>query len=123
MFQILFVFSPNLLFLFLQMFGRILQLQGQEYGAHDRRCYITMDKIKMVRSQGGNFENAVEELRKTFSSPGMENSPDSTPSSELSKPKLEKSASAPVFKGKPVKANKVFKVLNSMRKRRPIPPP
>ena len=54
------------------MFSRILQLQYSKYGPEDHRCFVTIDKIEMVRSQGANFESAVEELRKTFSIPEAE---------------------------------------------------
>eukprot|EP00538_Stauroneis_constricta_P006147 CAMPEP_0119552320 /NCGR_PEP_ID=MMETSP1352-20130426/5354_1 /TAXON_ID=265584 /ORGANISM="Stauroneis constricta, Strain CCMP1120" /LENGTH=1701 /DNA_ID=CAMNT_0007598543 /DNA_START=457 /DNA_END=5562 /DNA_ORIENTATION=+ len=53
------------------MFGRILQLQYGAYGPHDPRCYVTMEKIKMVQNRGKDFEIAIGELRKTFSAPTM----------------------------------------------------
>ena len=51
------------------MFARILLLQRKEFGPKDRRCFVTIDKINMVRSRGTNFEEAVETLRNTFSVP------------------------------------------------------
>ena len=63
------IVNPVLFFPFVKMFGRILVMQQNEYGNQDRRCYVTIDKIKMVESQGQKFEMAVEELRRTFSMP------------------------------------------------------
>ena len=45
------------------MFNRILQLQQDEYGPHDRRCFVTVDKINMVQSKGVQYEDAIEELK------------------------------------------------------------
>lgn len=66
------------------MFGRILELQQKEYGLHDPRCYMTMDKIKIVQRRGTNFEQAVEELRKTFSIPEDDDNEDPKVSSTTS---------------------------------------
>lgn len=55
------------------MFGRILDLQQKEYGANDRRCHVTKDKIEMFQSKGTNFDQAIEELRKTFSISKIQN--------------------------------------------------
>jgi hypothetical protein len=103
------------------MFGRILQLQYKEYGPHDRRCFITIDKINMVRSKGTNFEDAVEQLRKTFSVPVVQNATPPEPT--------EPHDSAPTAKpprstkGLPAKFNKppknnVLKVFTGMRKKK-----
>ena len=104
------------------MFGRILELQHKEYGPHDRRCYVTIDKINMVRSRGTNFEHAIEELRKTFSMPVVEkkSTPAEAQSDQTDQAKAQqslKSQSMPVPKGKGQK-NKVMKVLSSMRKKK-----
>ena len=103
------------------MFGRILQLQYNAYGPHDQRCFVTIEKINMVKSQGNNFEDAMEELRKIFSVPV----PGQTPMQERqiehdiynndSKRGLSKSQSS--MSSKSVKTNKVLKVWNSMRKK------
>jgi hypothetical protein len=115
------------------MFGRILQLQYNAYGAHDRRCFVTIEKINMVRSQGTNFEDAVEELRKTFSLPAADkpipvkltaplqfDSREAKSPSKPGMPRQQMSPGTPVLKGKqPVKAtNKIFKVMTSMRKKK-----
>ena len=105
------------------MFSRILRLQQGEYGPHDRRCYVTIDKINMVHSQGANFEQAIEELRKTFSMPETTGAVQSTLSDDPEAKEGEgqhsllKTQSGPLSKGKGQK-NKVFKVLNSMRKKK-----
>jgi len=96
------------------MFRRILDLQQKEYGPHDRRCFVTMDKIKLVQGQGAKYEEAIEGLRKTFSMPEV-----SVPTNESSgvRPKGDQqSRNNVVLKGKNQK-NKVLKVLNSIRKK------
>jgi hypothetical protein len=109
------------------MFCRILQLQHHEYGPHDRRCYVTIDKINMVRSRGTNFEKAVEELRKTFSMPEVTRPAHATPSdtSEIKEGKAQQASartqSASLSKGKGHK-NKVLKALTSIRKKKPAAP-
>jgi hypothetical protein len=110
------------------MFGRILDLQHEEYGPHDRRCYVTIDKINMVRSRGTNFEEAVEDLRKTFSMPEVAKPTKASPNamSETAKEgKTHQSSSRPPHpplpKGKGQK-NKVLKALTSIRKKK-IPAP
>lgn len=99
------------------MFGRILDLQQKEYGPHDRRCYITVDKINMVKSRGTNFEHAVEELRRTFSIPEEEESSPKKkePSANRSSPSIPNQHSH--LKAKNQK-NKVMKVLTSIRKKK-----
>jgi hypothetical protein len=124
------------------MFDRILQLQTNEYGPQDRRCFVTMEKINMVRRRGGtNFETAVDDLRRTFSSPltsGPEEPTDESPSNPhdskdepieeiteetKARPLLPKSYSVPSVpstKGKNQKT--LLKVFNSMRKKKPAVP-
>jgi hypothetical protein len=99
------------------MFGRILQLQYNEYGPHDRRCFITIDKINMVRSKGTNFEDAVEQLRKTFSVPVVQKEP-TEPRRAAPKTKPLKSTKGPPAKGSKPPKNKVLKVFTGMRKKK-----
>jgi hypothetical protein len=102
------------------MFGRILQLQYNEYGPHDRRCFITVDKINMVRSKGTNFEDAVEQLRKTFSVPVVQKAPPSEPTEPhgaAPKAKPPKSANGPPAKGSKPPKNKVRKVFTGIKKK------
>lgn len=104
------------------MFGRILQLQYKEYGPHDRRCFITIDKINMVRSKGTNFEDAVEQLRKTFSIPVVQKAtpPEPTePRGTSPKAKAPKSSKGPPAKRSKPPKNKVLKVFTGMRKKKP----
>lgn len=100
------------------MFDRVLELQQKEYGPHDRRCYVTIEKINIVKSRGTNFEQAVEELRKTFSLP-VENA-----ANEPSPTKDGKSAPNRTFHEHTIQKtknqkNKVMKVLTSIRKKKP----
>ena len=117
------------------MFGRILDLQKDEYGPHDRRCFVTMEKINMVRRRGTNFENAVDELRKTFAGPPtldneeadqnpesilLVKSPSDTSERRLNNSELPpRPHSVQSNKGRPPKTNKVMKVFTSMRKKKP----
>ncbi|MGK3733844.1 MAG: hypothetical protein ACI90V_000680, partial [Bacillariaceae sp.] len=113
----------------LQMFNRILQLQKNEYGPHDRRCFVTVDKINMVQSKGVQYEDAIEELRKTFSMPSAPASVSSSPSiiSSIGTTKVKQSPRrdknvqpqrSSSGKNKK-KKNKVMQVLSSMRKTNP----
>jgi hypothetical protein len=74
-----------------------------------------VDKINMVKSSGTKFEEAVAELRKTFSLPeaGSRSSP-AKPKQERATP--SQGASTP-SKSKNQK-NKVMKVLTSIRKKK-----
>lgn len=103
------------------MFGRIYELQQQEYGPHDRRCYVTVEKINMVKSRGTNFEKAVEELRKTFSIPIEEPKPFPPKGQKKETRGNRESPSVPnqhpMQKSKNQK-NKVMKVLTSIRKKK-----
>ena len=102
------------------MFGRILQLQYKEYGPHDRRCFITIDKINMVRSKGTDFEDAVEQLRKTFSVPVVRKATPPEPSGATPKAKSPKSAKGLPAKRSKAPKNKVLKVFTGMRKKKPV---
>jgi hypothetical protein len=102
------------------MFSRILDLQQNEYGPHDRRCYVTIEKIHMVQRKGIEYEGAIEELRKTFSMPeasvptnigSEEGSKGQSKSGQLYDPDFQK--------GGRHQKNKVMKVLNSIRKKKP----
>jgi hypothetical protein len=102
------------------MFGRILEVQRREYGLHDSRCSVTVDKINMVKSSGIKFEEAVSELRKTFSLP----EPGSRASAAV-RPNQERNVrAAPTARGSltPSKSknqkNKVIQVLTSIRKKK-----
>ena len=97
------------------MFNRILRLQQKEYGPHDRRCFVTVDKINMVQGKGVQYENAIEKLRKTFSMPEASTSiiSSSHQKAKLKHPQNQKSA-----KNKN-RANKVLKVFSSIRKKNP----
>jgi hypothetical protein len=97
------------------MFGRILEIQIKEYGPQDRRCYVTIDKINMVRSRGKDFEEAVKGLQKTFSVPQA--SPQSSPPKSLSN--LDPQP-LPTGKqnSKASSKNKVLQVLSSMKRRK-----
>ena len=115
------------------MFSRILDLQANEYGPHDRRCFVTMEKINMVRMRGTNFESAVDELRKTFAGPPafedelpetiqLLKSPDNSSERRSNSELPPRPQSAQSNKGKPPKTNKMLKVLTSMRKKKsPVP--
>ncbi|KAL3924217.1 MAG: hypothetical protein SGILL_001180 [Bacillariaceae sp.] len=105
------------------MFRRILELQQNEYGPHDRRCYVTVDKINMVQSKGAPYEEAVEALHKTFTMPAASqpiNEPvDGVSKANGSKGRRTKARSVPdPLRNRPQK-NKVMKVLNSIRKKKP----
>jgi hypothetical protein len=112
-----------------QMFGRILDLQKSEYGPLDRRCYVTIDKINMVRSQGTNFQQAIEELRKTFSMPEAARTAQAAPPQTSGKevkplqatPKSQNPPLPPKSKGQKNMPN-VLKVLTSMRKKKLVAP-
>lgn len=96
------------------MYNRILTLQQQEYGPHDRRCFVTVDKINMVQGKGVQYEGAIEELRKTFSMPPASNS--SIGGSKGSRsPQRVKATQAQKSSGK--KKNKVLKALSSLKKK------
>lgn len=80
----------------------------------------------MVRSRGTNFEQAVEELRKTFSMPEVTRPAHAhLDTSEIEEGKAQQASaraqSAPLSKGKGHK-NKVLKALTSMRKKKPAAP-
>ena len=70
---------------------------------------MTVDKINMVKSRGANFEQAVEELRKTFSIPEDGARP--------ARKGQQKGNQASHNKAKNQK-NKMMKVLKSMRKKK-----
>lgn len=104
------------------MYNRILTLQQKEYGPHDRRCFVTVDKINMVQGKGVQYEDAIEELRKTFSMPkapssvsvSISNSSHEGPKGKRSPrrgktPQTQKSGSK----------NKILKVFSSMIKKHP----
>jgi len=101
------------------MFGRIFELQRREYGAQDSRCFITMDKINMVKSSGTKFEEAVAELRKTFSLPETETRqvPAQVRQDRDTHP-LPKSAGGSTPTKSRNSKNKVMKVLTSIRKKK-----
>ena len=123
-----------------QMFGRILELQQKEYGIHDPRCYMTLDKIKIVQRRGTNFEQAVEELRKTFSIPDDNEEEDhaklsSTTSSGSGSGKRSTyqplmatgssggcSQSEQSMQKTKTQKNKMMKVITSIRKKKPTTP-
>jgi len=104
------------------MFNRILQLQQNEYGPHDRRCFVTVDKINMVQSKGVQYKDAIEELRKTFSIPST---PASISNSSIGtkfkqSPHRDKNSQHQKSSGKNKnKKNKVMQVFSSMRKKNP----
>lgn len=108
------------------MFNRILQLQQDEYGPHDRRCFVTVDKINMVQSKGVQYEDAIEELRKTFSMPSAKH-PSFTNNTSIEtkvqikvkhNPPSDKTIQHPKTSGKSKnKKNKVMKVFSSLRKK------
>jgi hypothetical protein len=83
---------------------------------------VTIEKINMVQGKGVEYEGAIEELRKTFSMPeasvpsnvGPEGSSESkgrNKSRQLYDPNLQR--------GGRTHKNKVMKVLNSIRKKKP----
>jgi hypothetical protein len=106
------------------MFARILDLQQKEYGAHDRRCYVTADKINMVKSRGSTFEQAMDELRKTFSipEPDSDYSPPIINKGERKEAKGSQVSSSMQNQQSPQKSknqkNKVMKVFTSIRKKK-----
>ena len=103
------------------MFGRILDLQRKEYGSQDSRCFVTVDKINMVKSSGTKFEEAVSELRKTFSLPETDDVPPPPPSPP---PQSKDTRVTPPSRGgltptRPKQPkNKVMKVLTAIRKKK-----
>src|SRR5687767_224178 len=62
------------------MFGLILEMQQGEYGPNDRRCHVTMEKIKMMKSNETTFQTTIEKLHKVFSIPSTSNSVQPSPS-------------------------------------------
>jgi hypothetical protein len=117
------------------MFSRILEIQQSEYGPHDRRCFVTVDKINMVQGKGIQYDDTIEELRKTFSMPEA-SVPRNQQPAERSRPGSKHSKGRRETKGikgrqgddalsqqgssqkKLNRKNKVLKVLNSMRKKK-----
>ena len=107
------------------MYNRILTLQQKEYGPHDRRCFVTVDKINMVQGKGVQYESAIEELRKTFSMPST--SASVSPLISNSSPQRSKDKRSPRWGKTPQtekssiknKKNKVLKVFSSMIKKNP----
>ncbi|KAL3913626.1 MAG: hypothetical protein SGILL_006413 [Bacillariaceae sp.] len=106
------------------MFRRILELQRNEYGETDRRCFVTIDKIKMVQSTGAPYEEAVDALHKTFTMPAAAE-PRNEPSDDFSKTSSSarkgtrpRAVPDPVLNRKR-KGKGVMKVLNSIRKKKP----
>jgi hypothetical protein len=102
------------------MFHRILALQQHEYGAQDRRCQVTIDKIKMVQSQGIQYAVAIKELSNTFAMP-VESVPMNHPvgKSQTYTTTSPASSSRNSSREKPHQRNKVLNILNSMRKKKP----
>ena len=100
-------------------------MQQNEYGRQDRRCFVTLDKIKMVQSQGQQFEMAVEKLRRTFTMPQMdpptiEHTPEKAPPVEMGrhlKATLDRSQSVPAMRVKGHKGG-LMGVFNSIRKKK-----
>jgi hypothetical protein len=106
------------------MFRRILELQRNEYGPNDRRCFVTIDKIKMVQSKGAPYEEAVDALHRTFTMPAAAE-PRNEPADDVSKASSKRGRGT---KPRPVpdpllhrkqKGKGVMKVLNSIRKKKP----
>jgi hypothetical protein len=97
------------------MFSRILDLQRNEYGPHDRRCYVTTDKINMVQLKGIQYEEAIEELGKTFTMPKA-SVPTNAPKGPHNNPPRPLDAQT---RKQTKQKSKVMKVLNSMRKKKP----
>lgn len=122
----------------LQMFNRILEIQQNEYGPLDRRCFVTAEKISMVQNKGIQYENAIEELHKTFSLPEpsvpKNHPPFQSNSNSGSKQGGKVSRGRKGSKGRQVvdaahtqqakgqkkisRTNKLLKVLSSMRKKK-----
>jgi len=118
------------------IFGRILEMQENEYGPHDRRCLVTREKINTVKSRGPDFEQALEELRRTFSVYHADGSNPRYPSSSqydredarsrsggTSVRNAATNSSSPYHyssgqRNKNQNKNKMMKVLNSMRKKK-----
>mmetsp|Transcript_27615 Transcript_27615/g.59467 ORF Transcript_27615/g.59467 Transcript_27615/m.59467 type:complete len:500 (-) Transcript_27615:106-1605(-) len=103
------------------MYNRILTLQQREHGPHDRRCFVTVDKINMVQGKGVQYEGAIEELRKTFSFPIFSGPPSVsgsslTDSKSYRSPPKEKTPQAKKS-GVKRKKNKVLKALSSVIKK------
>jgi hypothetical protein len=119
------------------MFSRILEIQQREYGPLDRRCFVTADKINMVQGKGIQYEDAIEELHKTFSLPEAtvpKNHPRSNDSSRNGSRGNKVSRGSKGTKGRQAdeaqtqqgkvqkksnQKNKVLKALSSMRKKKP----
>eukprot|EP00536_Pseudo-nitzschia_multiseries_P013431 jgi/Psemu1/211656/e_gw1.575.13.1 len=103
------------------MYNRILLLQQREYGPHDRRCFVTVDKINMVQGKGIQYEGAIDQLRRTFSLPS---GPPSISGSSHTGSKIQRSPSRDrsrqVQKGSGKKKKyKVLKALSSVMKKNP----
>ena len=113
-----------------QMFSRILEIQQTAYGPHDRRCFVTVDKINMVQGKGIQYEDTIEELRKTFSMPKASVPRNQQPPAERSRAGRKNNngidgrqpVDAHARRGRNQKSsnkkNKVLKVLNSMMKKK-----
>jgi hypothetical protein len=111
------------------MFGRILEMQQDVYGPRDPRCFVTIDKINMIEGKGGQYEDAIEALHKTFTMPVASVSMNeitydersrSTKGSKGSKvQKWGKMNTIQLSKRSKPPKNKVIKVLNSFRKTKP----
>jgi hypothetical protein len=102
------------------MFERILDLQRQEYGSQDSRCFVTVDKINMVKSSGTKFEEAVAELRKTFSLPETDvvPPPPPLPPQESNDTRIAPTPRGGLTPAGRPKKNKVMKVLTAIRKKK-----
>ncbi|KAG7352237.1 tetratricopeptide repeat protein [Nitzschia inconspicua] len=114
------------------MFSRILDLQQKKFGPRDPRCFVTIDKINMVQGRGGQYNDAIEALHRTFTMPeasspvnevALDECSKSTKGSNSSRTSKKKSWKMSNSQGskqqsKPQR-NKVIKVLNSIRKMKP----
>jgi len=101
------------------MFGRILDLQRKEYGSQDSRCFVTVDKINMVKSSGTKFEEAVAELRKTFSLPDTDDVPPPPPPQPSKDTRMTPTSRGGMTPTRPKQQkNKVMKVLTAIRKKK-----
>lgn len=102
------------------MFNQILDMQQRQYGPQDRRCHVTIDKIKMVQSQGIQYAVAIKELERTFAMPEVsvpKNQPIDDDALKQSRQSMQ--GNAQQRRRKSQQQNKVLKVLSSIRKKKP----
>jgi len=102
------------------MYNRILTLQQNEYGPHDRRCFVTVEKMNMVQGKGIQYEGAIEELRKTFSVPPTFSALNSSQGGKKAQRSPRKEKNSQTKKnGSKNKKKKVLKALTAMIKKNP----